>query len=418
MPAGGPVTGTTLPRATRSTASWRLSAARSFTAVAAVYVLFMAASSAPSPLYVVYQREWGFSAATLTVVFAVYVAGLLTTLLVLGGLSDHVGRRPLLATAIALEAASLVMFIVADGVPLLMAARLVQGVATGIALTTLGATLVDLNPPQFPGRAGTVNSVVPAAGLALGSLGCGALVQFGPAPTRLVWALLLGGMALAAVVVAVIPDAGQRRPGALASLAPKLGVPAPIRPEFYALVPIMLASWALGGLYLALGPSVAAGLFGLTNHLVGGLVVTLLCGPGAITAFLLRSRPAPGLVSPGAALLAAGTAVTLGGVLAHSIALSGVGTAVAGVGFGMSSLATFGTLGRLAAPEQRSELFAVAFVISYLAFSVPAVAAGIASTHAGLRPTTIVYSVAVVVLSAAAVAAQRVRAGRGSQLAR
>jgi hypothetical protein len=82
---------------------------------------------------------------------------------------------------------------------------------------------------------------------------------------------------------------------------------------------------------------------------------------------------------------------------------------VAGVGFGMSSLATFGTLGRLAAPAQRSELFAVAFVISYLAFSVPAVLAGIASTHAGLRPTSIVYAVSVIALSLAAVAAQRLR---------
>jgi MFS family permease len=403
------VTGTTLPRAVPGTSSWRLSAGRSFAAIAAVYVLFMAAASAPSPLYVVYQREWGFSAETLTVVFAVYVAGLLTALLVLGGLSDHVGRRPVLAAAIVGEAAALVMFTVADGVPLLLAARLVQGVATGIALTALGATLVDLNPPQAPGRAGTVNSVVPAGGLAAGALGCGALVQFGPAPTRLVWVLLLAATGLAAVVVAVIPDAAQRRPGALASLAPRLGVPGPVRPEFYALVPIMLASWALGGLYLALGPSVAAGLFGLTNHLVGGLVVTLLCGPGAITAFALRTRPAPRLVVPSAVLLAAGTAVALGGVLAHSVALAGSGTAVAGVGFGMSSLATFGTLGRLAAPAQRSELFAVAFVISYLAFSVPAVLAGIASTHAGLRPTSIVYAVSVIALSLAAVAAQRLR---------
>jgi MFS family permease len=403
------VTGTTLPRAASGTSSWRLSDGRSFTAIAAVYVLFMAAASAPSPLYVVYQREWGFSAETLTVVFAVYVAGLLTALLVLGGLSDHVGRRPVLAVAVIGEAAALVMFVAAGGVPLLLAARLVQGVATGIALTALGATLVDLNPPQAPGRAGTVNSVVPAGGLAAGALGCGALVQFGPAPTRLVWILLLAGTALAAAVVALIPDAAQRRPGALASLAPRLGVPGPARPEFYALVPIMLASWALGGLYLALGPSVAAGLFGLTNHLVGGLVVTLLCGPGAITAFALRKWPAPRLVVPGAVLLAAGTAVALGGVLAHSVALAGAGTAVAGVGFGMSSLATFGTLGRLAAPAQRSELFAVAFVISYLAFSVPAVLAGIASTHAGLRPTSIVYAVSVIVLSLAAVAAQRLR---------
>jgi MFS family permease len=370
----------------------------------------MTASSAPSPLYVVYQQEWGFSATTLTVVFAVYVLGLLGALLVLGGLSDHVGRRPVLAAAIALEAVSLVLFIVADGVPLLLAARLVQGIATGIALTTLGATLVDLNPPHAPGRAGTVNSVVPAAGLGLGALGCGALVEFGPAPTRLVWALLLGGMGLAAVVVAVIPASAVRRPGALASLAPRLGIPAAIRPEVYALVPIMLASWALGGLYLALGPSVAAGLFGLTNHLVGGLVVTLLCAPGAVTAYALRTWPAPRLVIPGAALLAAGTAVALGGLLARSVTLSAAGTVVAGLGFGMSSLAIFGTLGRLAAPAQRSELFAVAFVISYLAFSIPAVAAGIASTAAGLRPTSIVYAVAVIVLSLAAVAAQRLRA--------
>jgi MFS family permease len=221
--AGGAVTGTAQPRTAPGTSAWRLSAGRSFTAIAAVYVLFMTASSAPSPLYVVYQREWGFSAATLTVVFAVYVLGLLGALLVLGGLSDHVGRRPVLAASIALEAASLVLFIAARSVPLLLAARLVQGIATGIALTALGATLVDLNPPRAPGRAGTVNSVAPAAGLALGALGCGALVQFAPAPTRLVWALLLGGMGLAAVVVAVIPEAAVRHPGALASLAPRSG---------------------------------------------------------------------------------------------------------------------------------------------------------------------------------------------------
>jgi predicted MFS family arabinose efflux permease len=393
-------------------ASRRLSRDASFAAIAGVYVLFMTASSAPSPLYVVYQREWGFSATTLTVVFAVYVLGLLTALLVLGGLSDHLGRRPVLFGAIALEAVSLALFAVADGVPLLLAARLVQGVATGVALTALGATLVDLNPPRAPGRAGAVNSTAPAAGLALGALGCGALVQFAPAPTRLVWVLLLAGMVVAALIVAVLPDAAERRPGALASLAPRLGVAPAIRPDVYALVPILLASWALGGLYLALGPSVAAGLFGLTNHLVGGLVVTLLCAPGAVTAFLLRRHAPASLIIPGAALLAAGTAVALAGLLATSTAVCAGGTVLAGVGFGMSSLATFGTLGRLAAPAQRSELFAVAFVISYVAFSVPAVAAGVASTDVGLRPTSIVYAAAVIALSLAAVAAQRLRAAR------
>src|SRR3954465_10885673 len=81
----------------------RLSRPAAFAAIAAIFVTFTAASSAPSPLYVVYQQLWGFSAVTLTVVFAVYVVGLIAALLMLGALSDHVGRRPVLAAAIGLE---------------------------------------------------------------------------------------------------------------------------------------------------------------------------------------------------------------------------------------------------------------------------------------------------------------------------
>ncbi|TCO53628.1 MFS transporter [Actinocrispum wychmicini] len=376
----------------------RLSHATSFVAVAVIFVLFAAASSAPSPLYVVYQQKWGFSATTLTGIFAVYVLGLIAALLVLGALSDHVGRRPVLGAAIALEAVALVLFVTAGDVSTLFIARLIQGVATGTAMTTLGATLVDLNPPHAPGRAGVVNGVVPLSGLAVGALGCGALVQYAPAPTHFVWALLLAGMVLAAVVVVVMPETSVRRPGGLASLTPKLGVPPRLRAELVALVPILVASWALGGLYLSLGPSVAAVEFGLTNHLIGGLVVTLLCGTGAATAYALRKRPMDFVLRFGASLLALGTAVTLVGVLSSVVALGILGTAVAGIGFGASALASFATLARIAAPAERGELFAVAYTISYVAFSVPAVVAGLATTSFGLHSTTVVYSAAVILL--------------------
>jgi MFS family permease len=388
----------------------RLSRPAAFGAITAIFVLFAAASSAPSPLYVVYQQEWGFSATTLTVVFAVYVLALIGSLLIVGALSDHVGRRPVLAAAIALEAAALVLFITAGDVTVLLAARIAQGIATGAALTTLGATLVDLNPPHSPGRAGVVNGVAPVGGLALGALGCGALVQYAPAPTHLVFALLLLGMGLAGIIVARMPETSARRPGGLASLAPRLGVPARLRPDLYALIPILVASWALGGLYLSLGPSVAAGLFGLSNHLIGGLVVTLLCGTGAVTAFALRAWPAQRVLRTGAILLTAGTALTLAGLQGHAVALAAAGTVLAGIGFGASALACFGTLARLAAPEERGELFSVAYVIAYLAFSLPAVLAGFASTYAGLHATALVYGLGVVALSLAALAAQRVRA--------
>jgi MFS family permease len=399
-----------------TTPARRLSHAVSFVAVAAVFLLFLAASSAPTPLYVVYQQQWGFSATTLTGVFAVYVLGLIASLLILGALSDHIGRRPVLGAAIALEAVALLLFVVAGDVSTLFLARLLQGIATGAAMTTLGATLVDLNPPHAPGRAGVVNGVIPTTGLAIGSLGCGALVQYGPAPTHLVWALLLGGMAFAAVIVLLMPETSALRPGGRASLVPKLGVPARLRSEVVALVPIVVASWALGGLYLSLGPSVAAGVFGLQNHLIGGLVVSLLCGTGAVTAFVLRKRPVSSNLRFGALLLTLGTALTLVGVLDNTLAFGIAGTVVAGIGFGASALASFGTFARIAAPAERGELFAVVYTISYVAFSLPAVLAGLATTTFGLHPTTVVYSAGVILLGLVALSVSILDRGRRSQV--
>src|SRR3954453_4022309 len=400
---------TTVADARPAVRSRRLSHPVAFAAVAAIFFTFAAASAAPSPLYVVYQHLWGFSATTLTVIFAVYVLGLIGALLTLGALSDHVGRRPVLAAAIALEATSLALFLTAGDVTVLLVARLLQGIATGAALTTLGASLVDLNPPHAPGRAGLINGIAPVAGLAVGALGCGALVQFAPEPTHLVWALLLAAMVLAGYVGARIPETSARRPGAVASLAPKLGVPSRLRADVLALVPIIVASWAIGGLYLSLGPSVAAGVFGLTNHLVGGFVVTLLCGTGAITSYAMRKLPIPRVLTVAAALLTLGSVVSVLGLEWSSITLAAVGTVISGIGFGASALASFGTLATLAAPHERGELLAVALVIAYTAFSVPAVVAGFAATSFGLHPTALVYGIVVALLGAMAVGAQQLR---------
>lgn len=378
---------------------------RLFAAVAGVVVLFLAASSVPSPLYVVYQQLFGFSAATLTVIFAVYVLFLLASLLTVGGLSDHVGRRPVLAGALAVQTVAVVLFLLAQNVAMLLIARAVQGAATGAAITAMAATLVDLSPA----RAGLANAVTPLVGLALGALGCGLLVEYAPAPTRLVWVLLLVGFAVVAVVLAVLPETAARRPGALRSLRPRVGVPASLRGEVLAIVPILSASWALGGLYLSLGPSVAASVFGLHSHVVGGLVVTLLCGVGALTAVALFRRHPQTLLAPAGALLALGTVVTLVGTGAGTVVWAVVGTVVSGTGFGAASLACFGTLARIASPETRGELMAVAYTVAYTAFSVPAVAAGVAATAVGLAPVTQVYGLVVVVLGVVAVGVRAVR---------
>lgn len=193
---------------------------------------------------------------------------------------------------------------------------------------------------------------------------------------------------------------------------PRLGIPVPLRPDVYALIPIIVASWALGGLYLSLGPSVAVTIFGLSSHLIGGLVVTLLSGTAALTAFALRRLPTSSLLDLSAVLLSVGVALTLAAVETHAVGLGVIGTVIAGAGFGASGLGSFGTLARIAGPGERSELLAAALVIAYLAFSLPAVAAGLATTSVGLRPTTAVYSLCVVALSLLALAGQRVRRSR------
>jgi hypothetical protein len=104
-------------------------------------------------------------------------------------------------------------------------------------------------------------------------------------------------------------------------------------------------------------------------------------------------------------LPAAGTALTLLGVLTDSVAAAIAGTLAAGIGYGAAALAALGSVARLAGPAdpaQRSQLFAVAYTVAYLSFSVPALAAGRAAALAGLRATVVVYSLVVVIIGLAA----------------
>jgi MFS family permease len=386
-----------------------------FAVVAVLVMLFMAASSAPSPLFVVYQRMWGFSSGVLTVIFAIYVLGLLAALLVAGRLSDHLGRRPVLLVAIALEAVSMVLFLLAGDVVALCIARLVQGLATGVGISVLGASLVDLVHPERKQQAGAINSIAPTVGLALGALGTGALVQYGPAPTRLVYAVLLAALVVAGLVVAFMPETAARRFGALRSLTPKAHLPASLRTHLMPIIPVLIAGWAVGGLYFSLGPSIAVVGFGLTSHLMGGIVIAVLCGTAAVASFAFRPVAPVKLVIPTAAAVGAGAIMTLIGIHTGLIVFAILGTIIAGAGFGGASVAAFGTVARHAEPQDRSAVIAFVYVVSYLAFSVPAVLAGVASNLFGLKPTAEVYTLIAAVLAATAVALG-VRAHRAHRL--
>jgi MFS family permease len=378
----------------------RLGATPSISLLASILVAFLAASSAPSPLYALYRETWQFSALTLTEVFAIYAIALLAALLVFGALSDHRGRREVVLLALVLEIVSTVLFWRADSVAWLFAARALQGFATGIATTALSAALIDHDRE----RGSLLTGVSPMIGMAVGALGSSALVQFSSAPTTLVFELLLLVFALQMVAAVFLPETTSRKPGVWRSLRPRIAVPASARATMIQVLPVNTAQWALGGFYLSLGPTLARSVTGHHSPLTGGALIAALVLTAAVAILFVRTRDARWTLKVGTLALVVGLPITLAGIAGHSALLLFGGTVVAGAGFGASFNGALRSLVGLATADERGALMSGFYVLSYLAFSLPAIAAGLAAGRFGLEPTALGFGASLLVLGLAALA--------------
>lgn len=363
------------------------------------FLLFAAA--APSPMYMIYQARWHFSATTLTLVFAVYALAVLAALIGFGALSDHLGRRPVLMGSLLVQITAMALFAIADSVAWLYAARIVQGLATGAASGVLGAALIDLAPPQRPSWGPLVNTVSLTAGMGLGALITAALVQFAPAPTVLIYLLLLVVFVLAIIGSWMIPEpVSSRWSGWRQTLHPRRpSVPASARWPFALASTGLVAAFAISGLYLSLGPSVAAALLHSRNHLIGGLLIFALFGTGAAAQLSLRHWQATHSVRIGSVATVGGSVLTAYSVSAPSPVAIFAGSAVLGCGFGLSLMGAFRTAASLAGGGRRAELTSATYVVIYLSLSVPAILAGLGATHLGLRNTILIFNAVLIVLA-------------------
>lgn len=388
-----------------------LSRSASFAVAAIAGTAALTAASAPSPLYPVYQQLWDFSAFTLTAVFAVYVFALLVALLTVGSLSDHVGRRPVVSAALVLLTVGMLLFVRADSAADLMVARVVQGLAVGAAASTTTAMIMDHAPTAR--RGSTMSGVVPTLGLSIGLVGSGALVEFAPHPRQLVFWLFAAGYLVIAALVWLTPGRPDDRAtpdiSVWQSLKPSAAVPSEVRHVIVALVPAMVATWALGGLYLSLGSSVLGAVLGVRSHFVVGVALAAFFLAGVTGTVAASSLPARrrDLVAYGS--LVVGVSVTVVATLMSSLAPYVAGSVVAGFGFGAAFSFVVAGLGQAAPSDRRGEVFATMYIVSYLAFSLPALAAGLADEAFGLRPTVVAYGGVVVALAVLALVTQTVR---------
>ncbi|OXS20493.1 MFS transporter [Pseudomonas rhodesiae] len=369
--------------------------------LAITLLTFLAASSAPTPLYHLYQQHLDFSAGMLTLIFGVYALSLLAALLTVGSLSDYLGRKPVIFAALILEMLAMLLFINESSVAWLIVARTLQGFATGMATAVLGAALLDTDREQGP----LINSLAPLLGMACGAMGCSLLVEFAPFPTQLIYWVLFGAMLLQALLVWRLPETVSPIPGALASLWPTLHVPAQARRALWIALPVDIAVWAMGGFYLSLAPSLVRAATGSTSNLIGGALVAVLTVSGALMIYGLRHRAADKVLRLGAMLLALGVALILGAVHTASLPLFFVATLIAGSGFGAGFLGAVRSVVPLAEPHERAGLMSAFYVLSYLAFCIPSLLAGTLTRTFGLIATTDGYGASLIVLALSALMA-------------
>lgn len=372
-----------------------------YTLAAGVIGLGLFASVTPSPLYRSYSVLWHFSPLTLTLIYATYAFGVLTTLLLAGGVSDDVGRRPVLLASLGALIVSTVLFLLADSAAWLFVARGIQGLATGAALSAASAALLDLHPRRDPARVGLANATAAASGIGLGVLVSSSLVQIGWEPRLLPYIVLLSLFVLAFAGAYFMPEPVVER-SRLRLRIERPHIPAVVRRPFALAALAVLSSWSIGALYFSLGPQLADQLFDTTNTIASGAGIVALAAT-AVVAQLLTGRTPPWLAtSTGSIALAAGVLMVVVAAATGSGAAYLTGSIVGGAGFGAAFLGGLRALVASIPAEHRAAVLSAFYVTAYASLSVPAVLAGVVVTHISLQSTfeifgSVVAAIALVV---------------------
>jgi MFS family permease len=349
-----------------------------FWLVAVVFSITMLGTTLPTPLYVIYQAQWHFSAAIVTVTYAVYAAGVLAALLLAGRSSDQAGRKPVLAVALCFSALSTVVFILAPDVGVLIIGRILSGLSAGLMTGTATAMLTELVPASASRRASVVATAANMGGLGLGPLIAGLFAQYGPQPTVLVFEVYLALLAAAGLCVFLVPEtvSPRRRPSLRFA---GLGIPEQGRGEFIAAGTGGFAAFALLGLFSALAPTFLGNVLHQESHVVQGGVVFLLLAVGAATQVALSRFNSRRVAMGGLGLFLVALALIVAALSQADMALFLTGTVVGGVAVGAVFLGCLATANRLAPPGQRGQVISAFFVACYIGLTIPVIGVGVAT---------------------------------------
>jgi MFS family permease len=378
----------------------RLGRRAGFVIAAYAFAVTMLGTTLPTPLYGLYQAEFGFSQLMITVIFATYAGGVIAALLLFGRLSDEIGRRGALLPGLALSALSAVAFLLAQGLAPLLIGRVLSGLSAGIFTGTATATLLDLAAPEGRTRATLVATIANMGGLGCGPLLAGLIAEWSGSPLQVPFWVDLALLVPAAIGVWLMPEPVARK--AHPRLRPQgLHVPPEIRAIFIRSSLAAFAGFAVLGLFTAVAPAFLAQILGVTSHAVIGLVVFSVFAASAAGQLALNTIVPDRRALPyGCALLIAGMVTLALGLADSSLPLLEIGGLLAGFGQGLSFRSGLGAVNASSPADKRAEVASSFFVVAYVAISIPVVGVGLLAETAGLRSAGLIFAGVVAALSA------------------
>jgi hypothetical protein len=365
-----------------------------FWIVAATFLVAMAFSTVPTPLWPLYQAVDGFPTSMVTVAFSAYAVGVLISLFLAGHVSDWVGRRRVLLPGVLLEVLSAALFLSGHALPLLIVARVVCGLGIGLITATATAHLAELAPGTR--RAGHVATAANLGGLGIGPLVSGFLAQYVDGPLTTVYAVFLVLLVLCALAIALVPEtvtatSRHYRPQ-------RVSVPRPHRRRYAVTAAGAFTAFALFGLFTSLTPKILTASVGTTSAVLAGAVscvvflagVLAQLGAGRVDLDRQLAFGVTGLVTGVVALLLAG--------IAGSLVLFVVAGALAGAGAGLLFKGAMGSAARMAEPTARGEAAAGMFLAGYAGLTVPVLGLGAAARWVSLTTGLTAFCLVILVV--------------------
>ena len=356
-------------------------AAGRYPVAAAALALLLAGVFIPSPLYQYYRAHWGLTPGEISIVFAIYAGSLIPTLLFFGGVSDRLGRRNTLSIAMGIAALAALALACASNLWILLAGRVLQGISIGIGVPTATAAIREWIAPGMENRVGNVAIIAVAVGSSFGAVLGGVLAQYAPWPTGLPFATYIVFLAIMVLVVRSVPSC----PHCVRAWHHGLPViPPGIRHPFFIAAAQSFVGWSVLAIFASLVPSFVESTLGVFNLTIGSLVICLIQSGSLLAAYVSSRLSNRAAILTALVALGAGLWTLLLAVPHHLLVLLGLGVIIAGLGNGLGYVAGLNIVSAIAPPEHRAETLSALFVASYLGFSIPALAVGLAANHVGL----------------------------------